>query len=55
MKGVISSIKTLADKTIRLQIDCAPEFCPTSIVSWQYEEVNIEKENGNAEIHEEGN
>ena len=44
IKGVITSIKTMADKTIRLQIDCAPEFCPDNITTWQYEEVGIAKE-----------
>lgn len=43
IKGVISKISTLADGTIRSQIDSPPETGPQSIGSWLYEEVTITK------------
>lgn len=58
IKGVITRVGTLVDKTVRLTIDCPPEMCPADIVAWQYEEVMIDKEdqeNGARESRKEGN
>lgn len=43
IKGVISRISTLADGTIRCQIDSPQETGPDHIKSWLYEEVIITK------------
>lgn len=56
IKGVVTRVGTLVDKTVRLTIDCPPEECPDNIISWQYEEVTIEKEaptNGNKKSRKE--
>lgn len=41
--GTINRVKTMADQTVRIEIDIPLELCPTDIITWQYEEVTVTK------------
>lgn len=43
LQGVINRIKTLADGTIRIEVDIPREICPDDVMTWFYEEVVVLK------------
>lgn len=49
LQGVINRLKTLADGTIRVEVDIPREVCPDDVLTWLYEEVVVlKKEDVNA-------
>ncbi len=44
--GVINRLKTLADGTIRLEVDIPRECCPDDILNWLYESVIMLRDDG---------
>lgn len=51
LQGVINRLKTLADGTIRVEVDIPREVCPDDVLTWLYEEVVVlKKEDVDAKI-----
>ena len=47
--GVINRIRTLADGTVRLEVDIPRECCPDDILIWLYEAVIMLRDDGQKE------
>ena len=43
LDGVLNRIKTLADGTIRVEVDIPREVCPDDVLTWLYEAVVVLK------------
>lgn len=43
LTGVINRLKTLADGTIRIEVDIPREVCPKDVLTWLYEDVVVLK------------
>lgn len=43
LRGVINRLKTLADGTIRIEVDIPRELCPKDVLEWVYEDVIVLK------------
>ena len=47
--GVINRIRTLADGTVRLEVDITREGCPDDILTWLYKAVIMLRDDGQKE------